>query len=252
MKNPKYESFDEVLRTYLLAQEKEAFEKRDNDWWWSSELGTCMRKQFLRRLGIKSKEKHWRITFLAEQGKAIHYWIQKIVKDTGRLIAAEEEIKDEGLRFKGRFDLIVDLNGEDKPHLSLVDIKTQRSEAFFRRAKDPEAAKVKEFQKIQLASYFLFARRKYPDLKDARVYYLDRGGGVREEFVFKFKPEILKRVLDELALLNNFWSKKTLPPCNHTWECKEWCDFYKKECELIEKGQLSLEDFVTKFKRDGK
>ena len=245
---PKYESFDELLRTYLLAQEEKASKERDPDWWWASELGTCMRKQFLRRLGIKPKEKQWRITFIAEQGKAIHSWIQNIVKNTGRLIAAEEELRDENLRYKGKFDLIVNLNEKNKPYLSLVDLKTQRSEAFFRRAKDPATAKVKEFQKMQLASYFLFARRKYPDLKDARIYYLDRGGGVREEFVFKFKPEMFKKVLDELTLLNDYWSKKILPPCNHTWECKEWCDFYKKECEKIEKGELSLDEFVLKFK----
>lgn len=249
MPNPKFDSFDHILRTYLLGQEEERFKKIDNDWWWASELGTCLRKQFLRRLGVPSKEKEWRITFLQEQGKAIHDWIQRATRTTGRLIASEEEVRDELLRFKGRFDLIIDLNGEGQPYLSLIDIKTQRPEAFFRRAKDPESQKVKEFQKKQLASYFFFAKRKYTNLQDARIYYLDRGGGVREEFVFHFKPQVFAEILNELALLNQYWEKKELPPCRKDWECKDWCDVYKKECEAIEKGQMTLDEFVTKFKK---
>jgi len=246
----RYKSLDELLRTYLLSQEEEGFKKRDNNWWYASELGTCLRKQFLRRLGIKGKEKQWRITFLAEQGKAIHNRIQDAIKNTGRLVAAEESIEDNDLRLKGRFDLIVNLNDKtEEPYLTLIDIKTQRPEAFFRRAKDPAKDKVKEFQKKQLASYFFFARRKYPDLKDARIYYMDRGGGAREEFVFKFKPETFKEILDELNLLNTYWKNKEIPPCKKDWECKDMCDLYKKQCELVKKGELTLDEFVSKFKR---
>jgi len=254
--NGKYKSLDEIIRTYLQNKELLRGQSIDNDWWWASELGTCKRKQFLRRLGVPSKPKEWRISFLGEQGRMAHEWIARSVKEMGCLIAVEGELKDEKLRYKGRFDLIVDLNPGviTEPYYSLVDVKTQRPEAFFRRMRSAENDKVKRFQKMQLASYFYFAKQKeeFKFLKDARIYYLDRGGGVRDEFIFQFSKKIFNEILEELKDLNEYWTKKQLPPCNHNWECKKWCDIYKKECRELERGILSLEEFknATKIKVD--
>jgi len=250
--NEKFQSLDEIIRQHLANKEELRSAEIDNDWWWASELGTCLRKQFLRRLGLTPKQKEWRISFLAEFGKSSHEWVTDCVRKMWCLIAAELPLKSEQLRWKGRLDMIVNMDPGNvaDPHYSLVDIKTQRPEAFFRRKNSPEADKVKPFQKKQLASYFYFASMKpeFKFLKDARIYYLDRGGGVRDEFVFNFTQKIFDEILQELRDLNNYWTNKQLPPCSHNWECKEWCDIYKKECRDLEHGKISMEEFLQSAK----
>jgi len=234
--NKEFSSLDEVLRTFLIEQEKEERKKKDLDWWWGSELGLCKRKHFLRRLGIEPSEKReYRLMFLAEDGRAMHDWRERAAEKMGVLLEKEGKLQDEKLRYKGRFDLIVRLN--NKP--VLIDIKTQRPEAFFRRAKSKSGHRVKDFQKAQLASYVLFARKRYPKLKEARIYYIDRGGGVREEYSFIFKKGRFKAVLEELEQLNKYWKLKKFPPAQKGWLCK-FCSF-KTVCEKIEKDGLSVD-----------
>lgn len=253
MKNLKYKSLDEILRTHLLKQREISKTKHDNDWWYASELGTCLRKQFLRRSGLNPVQKEFRISFLAEQGKAIHKWVQYAVKDMKVAIAIEESLVDEKLRYKGRLDLIIDLGNKTHPHLSLVDIKTQRPEAFFRRAKLPVGKRVLAFQKKQLASYFYFAKKQgWPDLKDARIYYIDRGGGVREEYIFNFKQKMFDEILDELNTLNKYWKEQKLPPCSNTFVCRDYCKPFKKELKKVEDGQLTLKEFLKNHARKTK
>ena len=242
----KYKSIDEIIRGYFTAQDLARAKKVDNDWWWASELGTCMRKQFLRRLGLTPKAKEWRMSFLAQFGNSSHEWIINALRNTGCLIASEEELRDEKLRYKGRFDAIVDMNPGviGDPYYSLVDIKTQRPEAFFRRKRSPEAEKVKRFQKMQLASYFYFAKLKpeFKFLKDARLYYLDRGGGVRDEFVFTFSQSMFDEVLKELNDLNGYWERKELPPCADEFVCSDYCRPYKALLRKVERGEMTLEE----------
>jgi len=250
--NLKFRSFDEVLRTYLKRQEEEGKEKRDNNWWFASELGTCLRKQFLRRLGVNPVQKEFRIAFLAEQGKVIHDRMEAIAKQAGILVNSEYTLTNEQYRYKGRFDLLVNLGNGTDPYLSLIDIKTQRPEAFFRRAKLPEGQRVAAFQKKQLASYFYFARMIWPTIRDARIYYLDRGGGVREEYLFKFGKEAFKEVLDELETLNKYWQEKKLPPCSNSFVCRNFCKPLKKELLKVESGEISLEEFLKNHGQENK
>ncbi len=245
----KYQSIDKIIREYLTNQNTIRSQKVDNDWWFASELGTCMRKQFLRRLGLPAKAKEWRMSFLAKFGNSSHEWIVDALRSSGALIASEEPVKDEKLRFRGRFDAIVDMNlgVVDDPYYSLIDIKTQRPEAFFRRKRSPQAEKVKRFQKMQLASYFYFAKQRpeFKHLKDARLYYLDRGGGVRDEFVFKFSQSMFDEVIKELEMLNQYWEKKELPPCSNEFVCDDYCRPYKTLLKKVEQGELSLNELCT-------
>ncbi len=264
MKNQKLNSLDEVLRAYLTRRDKQRFKVTDNSWWWASELGQCQRRTFLRRGGVISKSKQWRIKFLGEQGKAIHGWVEDSVREMGRLVASEFRLKDKKLRYKGRGDVLLNFGTLKKPYLSLIDVKTQRPEAFFRRSKLPDGQKVKDFQRKQLCSYFYFTKKKWKeliktkkidkafkvsDLKDARIYYIDRGGGVREEFVFHFKKKDFDEVLAELDSLNNYWKKQILPPCKNTWMCTDYCKFYRKELKKVEQGELTLKEFLKNNER---
>ncbi|MCK4307306.1 PD-(D/E)XK nuclease family protein [candidate division WOR-3 bacterium] len=215
---------------------------RDNDWWHASSLGLCMRKHYFRRMGLSvSNPTPYRIRFVAQDGNAGHAWREKAAKSMGVLIACEERLRDKKLKYSGRFDLLIELQGEKV----LIDIKTQRPEAFFRRSRKSKGEQVENFQKQQLASYVYFAKKKWPDLKEARIYYVDRGGGVREEFSFLFKKERFKKVTDELKTLNKYWEKKKIPPVDKTWLCK-FCN-YKDVCKKVEKSKLNFKQVIQKY-----
>ena len=233
-----FNSFDEVIRAYLDKKDAARSKDRDHDWWYASELGMCLRKSFMRRLGLaNTEEKEFRIRMVAEDGNAGHAWRQEAAESMGVVIETEGPLRDNKLKYKGRFDLLIRLGDT----LSIVDIKTQRPEAFFRRAKKPIGERVEEWQKMQLASYLYFARKKYPDLeiKNARIYYVDRGGGVREEYIFYFKQNMFDNIVGELELLNKFWETKQYPPKDERkWVCR-YCP-YKTICTKVEKDNLTV------------
>lgn len=239
----KFSSYDEVLRAFLDKKEEDyKNKKKDNDWWHASSLGLCKRKHYFRRMGVKRTDAMpFRIRFVAEDGNAGHSWREKAAEKMGVLIAAEERLRDEELKYAGRFDLLIELSGRKV----LIDIKTQRPEAFFRRSKKPRGLQVEEFQKQQLASYVYFAKRKWKDLEESRIYYVDRGGGTREEFSFVFGKKRFKQVTDELKELNEFWAKKEFPEVTKNWLCR-FCP-YKSCCVKVEKEELNYKQVIQKY-----
>ena len=98
---------------------------------------------------------------------------------------------------------------------------------------------------MQLASYFFFAKKKYKKLKDARIYYLDRGGGVRDEYVFEFSKETLEEPIKELKALNKYWEEKKLPPCSNTFVCNDYCRPYKSMLTKVEQNKISLKELYN-------
>ena len=242
-----YKSFDEVLRGFLDKSDEMHAKGRDNDWWYASSLGTCKRAHYFRRMGlIKTNTQKFNIRFVSHDGSAGHEWREIAAKSMGVVIGAEERLIDKETRYRGKYDLIVSLNNEPV----LVDIKTQRSEAFFYRKKKPLGEKVPLYQKFQLASYVYFARKIYPRLKEARIYYVDRGTGEREEFIFRFDDEMFDLVLAELNYLNECWKKKIIPPAldKKDWKC-QFCD-YKQICKEVDKNKLTFKNTKQNYGKE--
>ncbi len=245
----KFTSIDEILLKHLEELEKSDEHYKDNDWIYASELGKCKRKSFLRRLGIaKSDSIPDRILFTFEIGKRMHEWIQEILGKAGVLIEKEGTIIDEELHYRGRSDAVLNLYDQEAKRYKLVvaDIKTQRGEAFFHRAKQKS---VKDFQKMQIGSYFYFLKKlRYPKLEEARLFFFDRSGGCRDEVIIKFTTEDLQKVLDEISTLNKFWETQILPArCGipSSWECK-MCG-YKKMCKEVDTKNLTIKDLKKNY-----
>ena len=231
-----FTSFDEAMRYSIELEDQQRKTTIDNDWWFASEMGMCRRKQFLRRFGFRvTDDKQFRIRFIGKDGTAMHEWRELAAEKTGILIEAEGKLKDPECRYSGRFDLLVKLN--ERP--VIVDIKSQRPEAFFRRANKPLAQKVEHHQKMQISSYVYFLRklRGMTDIEEGRIYYVDRGGGVREEFAFIFDDRQFKLVVDELDILNDHWKESRIPKKQKaSWECK-YCSFAKL-CQTFDKNKI--------------
>lgn len=243
MKIKNFKSFDEVLRAFLDERDQS---NHQNDYWWASELGSCKRKQFFRRLElIPTETKEYRIQFLGGDGSACHGWREEAAKKMGAVIESEGKIVDDDLKWRGRFDLLLVLN--NKP--VILDIKSQRSEAFFYRNKRSPAKKIDGAQKLQLASYIYFFNKHHSKtleefgfpkgtlVKEGRIYFVDRGSGERDEYVFKFKKKMFDKVVNELESLNQHWESKTIPQIEKSWLCR-YCP-YKSICKKVD-GQEKL------------
>jgi CRISPR/Cas system-associated exonuclease Cas4 (RecB family) len=142
----------------------------------------------------------------AEDGHMAHAWRQYALQNIGCLIDMEQPIINEELKFRGHYDLIVNLSGKQV----LGDIKTQNSRAFKARSRLP--GRIEPQHKRQVAAYFYFLKHgKYPDLDSARLYYINKNTGEREEYELYFDDAIFNDILDELKSLNWHWDCGILP-----------------------------------------
>ena len=246
MKKNNFKSFDEILRTHLDKLDREG--EHHNDCWYASECGFCKRKQVLRRIGLETSNiSQYRFRFLGQDGNACHGWREEAAKKMGVVILSEEPLIDKKLQWRGRPDLLIELNGSPV----MLDIKSQRSEAFWRRKKKPDGEKVEIYQQLQLASYIYFFNKNYSDIlikygfpkgtkvKEGRIYFVDRGGGVREEYIFNFKKKIYQEVINELKILNKHWKDKVVPEIeSKTWLCN-YCPF-QSLCQEIGKDKVEF------------
>jgi CRISPR/Cas system-associated exonuclease Cas4 (RecB family) len=202
-----FKTIDEAICEYMDKRGRRTTTERGNNYWSASSLGRCKRYQILCRAGIITNgvtNYAWKNA--AEDGHMGHAWRQHALQNVGVLIDMEQPIIDEELKFRGHFDLIVNLSGK----LVLGDIKTQNSRAFKFRSRLP--GRIDPHHRRQLAAYFYFLKRdKYPVLDSARLYYVNKNTGEREEFELYFDDAIFNDILDELKTLNYHWDTKILP-----------------------------------------
>ena len=140
----------------------------------------------------------------------------------GVFTISERMVVDTKLNYRGHYDLVVEL--EDG--LTVADIKNQNSAAFKRRQRLP--GKICPDHKKQLCSYYYFLKKNYEvPLKNARMYYINRDTGERQEIVVYFDDEYIEDMLDELRYLNKCYDNNILPPKGEGVMCKNFCQFYE-------------------------
>lgn len=226
MKN-NFDTIDDAVCEYLDNKNGATVTERGYNYWSASSLGKCMRYQVLGRAAILTNgavNYAWKNA--AEDGHMAHAWRQHALHRVGILVDSEQEITDEDLHYRGHYDLIVDLNGI----LTLGDIKTQNNKAFKARSRMPD--KIDPHHKRQLGSYFYFLRRDtYPDLKSARLYYVNKNTGQREEIEVLFEEPYLQDIINELKTLNLYWERRIVPKRDVTSFCRI-CQF-RELCSVL-------------------
>lgn len=192
-------SIQSVISDYL--HNKSDTHTVDNDWWFGSESGYCLRKRFLRRKGTKPSDlKTDQQLRKMEAGNIFHWWIQKRMEDAKVLINKEKEVIDEDLRYKGHYDMLVEKDGIKL----MYDIKTVHSQAFHYFTDSPSD---KKEHKMQLASYMLFSG----ETTEGRLLYISKDDLCLLEIPVKL--DMWKdKVISELTQLNQCWKDKQLPP----------------------------------------
>ncbi|MBU2007486.1 MAG: Dna2/Cas4 domain-containing protein [Gammaproteobacteria bacterium] len=218
-------------------------ELRGKEYWAASGLGKCKRLQFLSRKSTAiSNNIPYKWKNNAEDGHSSHIWRQLAIKQMGSMIEYEGEIIIEDLHYAGHFDLLVML----ADGLTLCDIKNQNSRAFKSRQKI--VGKILPEHKRQLGSYFVFLRKLHPELKNARMYYINRDSGEREEIIVLFTEEYLKDIINEIKQLNHYWANNILPPKEVSGFCQYVCQFYDT-CNKFRDVQAKLHDPVEETNR---
>lgn len=248
MKN-KYETIDDAICDYMDGKSRRTTIARGYNYWAASSLGKCKRYQVMCRAGIivpGTVNYKWRNA--AQDGHAGHEWRQHALKQMGILDSAEIPITDEELHFRGHYDLVVWLKGK----LVLGDIKTMNNRAY--RARQRLPGRYDPCHKRQLGAYFYFLKRDvYPELHSARMYYVNKNTGERDEIEIYFDNTFFKSIIDELKSLNNSWDKKLLPKkevdnfcriCQYQNLCKIMKN--RKDTKLQDAIQRSLPNTIKK------
>jgi CRISPR/Cas system-associated exonuclease Cas4 (RecB family) len=253
MKKKKFKTIDDVICEYMDQKRKRVKKERGLSCWPASQLGKCKRHQFLNRTGIVTggtSPYKWKNA--AEDGHASHHWRQRAFKKMGVLVEEEGSVQDKELNYCGHFDAIIEL----EVGMVLLDIKTQNNRNYRARARMPE--KAFDTHRRQLCSYFYFLKKhRYPDLKEARLYYVNKNTGERDELVMVFDDDEFEDLVKELRDLNCHWAEQTLPKRERTNFChicaySELCKAYGNvQGTLFIKDELpvgTLQELQTKKK----
>lgn len=235
-----YKSVDELICDYLDAK-RSNYKPSKEVYWSASQLGKCLRHQVLNKLQLPSNDTmpyKWKNN--AEDGNASHDWRQKAMELMGALVSQEETIKDEEYRFKGRCDAIVMLNNK----MVLVDIKNQNNRGYRRRARLPN--KIDDEHKKQLCAYYIFFKKhKYPALEEARMYYINRDTGEREEIIIHFSESFINETLSELKELQKHWVEDKMPKRTTSYFCR-LCSFDSICTKLSRKKLSQVHEFIER------
>jgi len=215
MKN-NFKTIDDAICAYLDKINGRTTHNRGYNYWAASSLGKCKRNQVLCRAQVTTSGKtNYAWKNAAADGHSSHKWRQQALDNVGILIGEEQPIINEELCYRGHYDMIINLSGK----LVLGEIKTQNNRAFKARSRLPE--RIDPNHKRQLGSYFYFLKHStYPDLDSARLYYINKNTGEREEFEIYFDDAFFKSIIDELKSLNNYWKLQILPKRDPTYFCK--------------------------------
>ena len=178
--------------------------KRDKANFHVSDAGTCYRKRYYKRLGIKATA-DIPVANLRKMlaGDAGHTQLQWLLKRNGNLVASEGEVKVPHV--VGHFDAIIKEGGTK----TLLEIKT--IEKF--QASWIKKSGAKPEHKMQMFSYWTMLRQDYKDLDNAVLTYVKREDFEANDYYFKWDESITEQVHNEWAPLIKMWEEGVLPEC---------------------------------------
>jgi len=198
-------------------------ELKEQNTWYASSLGTCLRGQYIQRLGIVKKEFTDRELRVFKCGKMFEEWITSLLeKEPNIKIEKQVRVEIKDWDASGIIDLIAEYNGEKK----IYELKTKHSKAFWHMQKDGKPMR----QHQQQLWFYL----KATGIKDGSLLYLEKDALSILEYPVRLDDENLeKEVREQLELLNKAWKEKNIEllplPKEDSWEAR-YCSFHEKYC----------------------
>jgi len=209
----------------LKEQEKQKEFAKEKSMWRASSMGQCYRKRYWDRKGEEKQPFDNRILRVFEVGNILHIYLQKLLKDEGELVSAEEVVENGVVR--GHIDAIV---RGDKGYI-IYDFKTVHSRKFSYLKKGADDHYIK-----QLMTYTMLAKKKYKNIQDSRLLYISKDDLRMQEMSYQLSDFIENEIKQELADLENYWKCNQLPPAKskEKWECG-WCNYTQCENNKLKK-----------------
>lgn len=202
-----------------------------------SDAGLCYRARTYKRLGVPSQVKMTGADLRKMMsGTASHEKIQYLLKRTGNIILAEDEVGTE--HRVGHPDGVIIENGE----MAVIDFKTIEKWAMGWIKKKG----AKKNHELQLFTYWVDLRKIIPNLNHGLLFYMKREDWEAKPFNYIWNDNIEQMVNDEWNPLIEYWVREELPPCT----CSEdydgagvkYCKFATSET------QCCSETLYTKYK----
>lgn len=209
-----------------------------------SDMGMCLRKRILKRLGKSSEPIPERTLRLFEMGHVVHDYIQKMIEDEGLLFAKELTVRLDEFELVGHFDAIIKFNGK----YSLLELKTVHSRKILYDTVDKHYV-------LQGMAYWMAFEKNNPQTKidELIVAMISRDDWLMKEVHYKLDDYWKKEVGDELQALFAAWLKrdKELPAELEktdpmAWQCG-WCGFI----QFCPEAQARLKEPKVKKSKKG-
>lgn len=202
------------LQEMINSAVREEKEAKKQESWWASSIGSCLRGQYIQRLGIIPKEFTDRELRIFKVGKLFEDWIISLLKQNPDL-AMETQTRLEVKEWdaSGKPDLIARYNGFKK----VYEFKTKHSQGF--------KYLPNEHHRQQLW-FYLHAL----EIQDGSLIYLSKDDLRIEEYPVRLDDEELKNsVVEQFKALNEAWKSKNielllLPEKTH-WMAK-YCSYH--------------------------
>lgn len=199
------------------------FKDRDKHHFYITDAGKCPRQIFFKFKKYPRKEPEARVLRIFDHGDYTHMRIMSVLFSLGIVRAAEIRIPPQEI-IAGRADAIVGIEG--KPYI--LEIKSS-SHYKFDQLNAPDSD---HFKQIQLYMHYF----KVPQ---GILLYEDKNTQELKEFVVRYSPDLVQKVLADFEVLKGQIEKDIIPSIPkdiESWRC-EYCE-YREECQKIEKSKL--------------
>lgn len=236
-----------LIDTYLAARDEWRGERQvaGGQVWRASEIGYCLRRQYLRAIGTPPSrlpdERTLRAFALGEQ---VGWWVRRVFDQLGLLIAAEVPLVAPELRCGGHLDLLVGGRvqplpagapewvavardhvvaqyGRELPVLG-VEVKSISTFAFYAAKKRQEPV-AHAHQLLQAATYAVLAERSGLQASGWIVLSVSKDDLMMAET--PVTQEHRDAVIERLSLLNRAWDSGDPPECTCAgWEAR-YCPY---------------------------
>ena len=207
-------------------------ETREQNCWHVSGIGSCMRGQYLQRLGNKpDQEIDDRTLRVFDIGNKLEDWMVNLLKESKELeegiikIETQVKVQSSELDLRGRADLVI-----EKQDLKRVyEIKSKHSKAFWYMDKKGQGAQREHEYQIWTYMYLL-------GIEQGSIVYISKDDlAILEYPVLLNNEQLKKEVLNYLEQLNYCWENKIMPPLidAKSWQAR-YCR-YHQQCLNYEK-----------------
>jgi CRISPR/Cas system-associated exonuclease Cas4 (RecB family) len=219
----------ELIDKYYLDRQRD----REQHHFYITDAGKCGRAIFFKFKNVPREKMTADVLRMLDHGDYIQMQIISTLFSLGLVRASEINIPPQEI-ISGRADAIISLNND----LYVVDFKSMNS-MIFKGLQEPKEENVNQLQ--------LYLH--YFKIPKGILLYVNKDRLELKEFLVKYNPALVQKLLKDLADLKTKIDKNIiplrLPDYPENWQCR-YCQF-REICDQADGGEVKWEDFKKKI-----